>query len=60
MMVQRAEAEFHVLVAQFLNDHNHLTDIELATIMLIAPPIPLRMALRIERHGTTDKEADEE
>ena len=61
MMVQRAEGEFHVLVAQFLNDHSHLTDIELAQIMLIAPPIPLKYALRAERHpDDPERKADEE
>ena len=61
MMVQRAEAEFHVLIAQFLCDHDHLTDIELAGIMLLAPEIPLRQALRAERHpDDPTRKADEE
>jgi len=61
MLVQRAEAEFHVLVARFLDAHSDLTDIELAQIMLIAAPIPLKYALRAERHpDNPSRKADEE
>jgi len=61
MKVQQAEAEFHVLVAGFLDAHSDLTDVELAQIMLIAPPIPLKYALRAERHPEDPtRKADEE
>ena len=61
MMVQQAEAEFRVLVAQFCHDHSDLTDIELATIMTIAVPLSLKHALRAERHPEDPtRKADEE
>jgi hypothetical protein len=60
-MVALARAEFHVIVAQFLADHDNLTDIELTQIMLLAPEIPLKYALRAERHpDDPGKKADEE
>jgi hypothetical protein len=60
-MVERARAEFGVVVLQFLSDHGYLTDIELAGIMLFAPEVPIRYALRAERHpDDPDRKADEE
>ncbi len=61
MLVQKAEAEFQVCLLQFLDSHSHLTDIELAHIMLIAPVVPLQYALRAERHPEDPtRKADEE
>jgi hypothetical protein len=58
--VSVAEAEFHVLVARFLDEHSDLTDIELAGIMLLAPAIPIKFALRAERHPEDpNRKADE-
>jgi hypothetical protein len=59
-LVNLARAEWHVLIAQFCDDHGDLTDIELATIMAGAAELPLKYALRMERHGTHEKKADEE
>ena len=60
MSVQRAEAEFRVVVLEFLDSHADLTDIELAGIMLIAPEVPIRYALRRERHpDDPSRKADE-
>ena len=59
--VARAEAEFRVVVLAFLDAHADLTDIELAGIMLLAPGIPIRYALRAERHpDDPSRKADEE
>jgi len=61
MMVQRAEAEFRVCVLEFLDSHDGLTDVELAGIMLLAPAIPIKYALRAERHpDDPSRKADEE
>lgn len=60
-MVARARGEFHVLVARFMADNGQLTYTELAQIMLLGPEIPLKYALRAERHpDDPDKKADEE
>jgi hypothetical protein len=61
MMVQIAEAEFDVAVLQFLDSHDHLTDVELAGIMLRAVRYPLKQLLRAERHpDDPERKADEE
>jgi hypothetical protein len=61
MMVSRAEAEFRVCVLEFLDKHADLTDIELAGILLLAPAIPIKYALRAERHPEDPScKADEE
>jgi hypothetical protein len=61
MQVSRAEAEFRVVVLAFLDAHDDLTDIELAGIMLLAPAIPIKYALRAERHPEDpSRKADEE
>jgi hypothetical protein len=61
MLVQRAESEFRVVVLDFLDKNDHLTDVELAQIMLLAPAIPLKYALRAERHpDDPSRKADEE
>ena len=58
---QRAEAEFRIIVLAFLEAHADLTDIELAGIMLLAPAVPIRYALRAERHpADPSRKADEE
>jgi hypothetical protein len=60
MRVQRAEAEFRVAVLAFLDANSDLTDIELAGIMLLAPAIPIKYALRAERHpDDPSRKADE-
>lgn len=60
MLVSRAEAEFRVCVLEFLDSHDDLTDIELAGIMMLAPAIPIKYALRRERHpDDPSRKADE-
>ncbi len=61
MLVQLAEAEFRVCILEYLDEHADLTDVELAQIMLLAPAIPLKYALRAERHPEDPtRKADEE
>ena len=60
MRMVRAEAEFRVMVLTFLDANSDLTDVELAQIMLLAPAIPLKYALRAERHpDDPSRKADE-
>lgn len=49
-LVASAEADFRTVVLTWLEAHDDLTDIEQAQIMLLAPAIPLKFALRAERH----------
>lgn len=58
MKVQSARANLGMMLIDFQHERD-LTDVEMVSILLEATQSIHKYALRMERHGTTEKKADE-
>lgn len=58
MKVQSARTHFGQMVLDFQNERE-ITDVEMVGILLETMQSIHKYALRLERHGTTEKKADE-